>query len=70
MLEAELLETLGRAALFIAHETGAAKRIIHLQGAATGPVPAKLDEWRARRAHRTTLWTQKADPERTFLRLS
>src|SRR5262249_4638997 len=62
-LEKELLDALGKDAVFVGHETGRGQRGIHLHVAPTGPALARITEWE--RAHPS--WTIEtvamADPQ-------
>jgi hypothetical protein len=44
-LEESLLDTVGRDAVFIAHETGMGRRVIHLHIVPGGPAVARIEEW-------------------------
>jgi hypothetical protein len=67
-MEEALLEALGNDAVFIGHETGDGRRVVHLHVAAGGPASSRISEWE--RMHPT--WdievTAKNDPAWEILR--
>ena len=67
-MQEALLEALGNDAVYIAHETGGGRRVIHLHVEPTGPALARVTEWE--RAHPT--WsietTARSDPQWDVLR--
>jgi len=67
-LEDELLDSLGRDAVYIGRETGQGKRILHLHVASSGPAEERTRAWAKRHSPRRIEITVLHDPRWDVLR--
>jgi hypothetical protein len=61
-MEDALLEALGKDAVYIGHETGVGRRVIHLHVATSGPAQQRLTEWERAYPKWDIETTARADP--------